>query len=141
MHLVLRSSKAKGEWSFKRKIHAQKISAIIAKFAKKHHVRVLSIANVGNHLHIHIQLIKRAAYKPFIRAITSAIAMAITGVSRWQKSKTKTKFWDYRPFTRVVRGFRAALTLKDYIAINQLEGVGVGRIEARFILASRQGSG
>ena len=63
--------------------------------------------------------------------------MAITGVSRWLKSKSKLKFWDYRPFTRVIRGFRANLALKDYVAINQLEGLGVGRIEAKFILASR----
>jgi len=129
------------DWSFSRKLNAKKINEIITKFARRHHVRVISAANVGNHLHLHIQLLKRMTYKAFIRAITSAIAMAITGVSRWSKRTNKIKFWDYRPFTRVIRGFRALLTVRDYIAINQLEGVGVGRVEARFIVASRQGSG
>jgi hypothetical protein len=69
-----------------------------------------------------IQLSHRRTYKPFIRAITSAIAMAITGLSRWTKHKRKIKFWDYRPFTRVIRGWRAKLRFKDYILINQLEG-------------------
>jgi len=136
MHLVLKSSKATGDWSFKKKSNAQKVSAIIKKFSRKYHVQILSIANVGNHIHLHIQLIKRGAYKPFVRAVTAAISMAITGVNRWTKNKHKIKFWDYRPFTRVVRGFRALLTMKDYITINQLEGIGHTRIEARFMLAS-----
>jgi hypothetical protein len=100
MHLILKSSKAKGEWSFKRRENAFKIKCIFEKFAKKYHVRILSIANVGNHLHLHIQLFYRRGYVPFIRAVTSAIAMAITKRSRW--NKIKVKFWDYRPFTRVI---------------------------------------
>lgn len=141
MHLVLRSSKAKGDWSFRKKANAEKVEFILKKFSKKYAVRILSIANVGNHIHLHIQLIKRLTYKPFIRAVTAAIAMAITGVSRWSKSKTQIKFWDYRPFTRVVRGWRAVLGLRDYIVINQLEGIGTHRIAARFILASRWNTG
>jgi hypothetical protein len=58
--------------------------------------------------------------------------MAITGASRWKP--LKTKFWDYRPFTRVVRGLRALLGLRDYIEINQMEGYGYDRSEARFYL-------
>jgi len=138
MHLVLRSSKATGEWSFKYKNNVAKVRGIVEKFAAKHGVKVISLANVGNHLHFHIKLRHRKAYKPFIRAITAAIAMAITGTSRWKplKKKPKDKFWDYRPFTRIVQSYRAFLNLKDYIEVNQLEGLGVSRIAARFILAS-----
>jgi hypothetical protein len=42
MHLVLRSSKAKGDWSFKRKENEKKISSIIAKFSKKFCARHLN---------------------------------------------------------------------------------------------------
>jgi len=141
MHLVLRSSKAHGEWSFRHPRNERKIKEIIEKFALKYGVKILSLANVGNHLHFHIKLSNRHAYKPFIRAITSAIAMAVTGVSRWRKM-TKEKFWDYRPFTRIVQGFRAFLNLKDYIRINEFEGLGCSRVQARFILAAmdRQGA-
>lgn len=141
MHLVLRSSKAKGEWSFRRPENAIKIRRIMDKFARKNGVKVLSLANVGNHLHFHIKLTNRYTYRPFIRAITAAIAMAITGASRWSKpaQNAKVRFWDYRPFTRVVHSFRAFLNLRDYIQINKLEGFGYRRNEARFILASRRG--
>lgn len=74
MHLVLRSTKASGPLSFRK--HIAKIEKIVEKFSHKYHVKVLSSANVGNHLHIHIQLLYREGYRPFIRAITAAIAMA-----------------------------------------------------------------
>ncbi len=83
MHLVLRSSLAKGEWSFRKPKNAKKIDLIIQKFSTKYGVSIHSMANVGNHLHLHIGLGTRYAYTPFIRAITSAIAMAVTGRTRW----------------------------------------------------------
>jgi REP element-mobilizing transposase RayT len=133
MHLVLRSTKAKDEWSFKR--HQQKIQVIFEKFSNKYGVKLLTAANVGNHLHLQIKLSNRHLYRPFIRAVTSAIAIAVTGTNRWKPKKVK--FWDYRPFTRIIKSYRASLTLRDYIFINQLEGYGVARIVARnFVLNS-----
>jgi hypothetical protein len=140
MHLVLRSSKAVGQWSFKRPHHAAAIRRIVSKFAGKYGVKIFSQANVGNHLHLHIQLTNRYTYRPFIRAITAAIAMAVTGASRWRPLNAMTKtgkarFWDYRPFTRVMPGYRAFLRLRDYIRINMLEGFGEDRAQASFTVA------
>lgn len=142
MHLVLRSTKAVGDWSFKKPKNDQKIKYIIRKFSQKYGVRILSLANVGNHLHMQIKLGNRRSYYAFIRAITAAIAMAVSQTSRWSKpannresSKTKKlRFWDYRPFTRVVESFKAFLNLRDYIRINALEGKGVPRAAARFLI-------
>jgi hypothetical protein len=133
MHLVLRSSKAIKDWSFKKPIHERRINEIVTKFSIKYGVKVLSLANVGNHLHFHIKLANRYTYRPFIRAITSAIAMAVSGASRW--NKLKIKFWDYRPFTRVVQSWRAQLNLRDYLQINQFEGLGFSRPVAHYIVA------
>jgi hypothetical protein len=134
MHLVLRSSKAKGKQSFYRLENARKVWGIVDRFSKKYGIRVLSFANVGNHLHLQIKLANRFTYRPFIRAVTAAIAMAITGRNRWNKEGPKEKFWDLRPFTRVVVGWRAFLNLQDYIAINRAEGFGFSRDEARDII-------
>lgn len=133
MHFVLRSSQARGEWSFWR--HKKAIRIIIEKFAAKNGVRLKSMANVGNHLHLHLQLSSRQTYRPFIRAISSAIMMQVTGISRWNKIKLSKKFWDYRPFSRVVIGFRALLALRDYIEINKFEGMGLTRDRAKFYWA------
>ncbi len=171
IHLVLRSSKATGVWSFRIPKNSKRIKEIIEKFALKYGIRILSIANVGNHLHLHIKIPSRRAYKAFIRATTSAIAMAITGVNRWTKEKSsgrtansisnspsitkgtvhtlkstqsessqskskikKDSFWDLRPFTRIVQGLKSFLSLEDYILLNQLEGFGVKRSQAKMIL-------
>lgn len=95
------------------------------------------MAVVGNHLHLQIKLTSRDAYKAFIRAITAAIAMAVTGASRWKplKQDARGRFWDYRPFTRIVVGIREFINLQNYIEINQLEGLGYSRIEARIIVS------
>lgn len=135
MHLVLRSSLAKGDWSFRKGDRQFRIRGLVEKFAQKNGVRVFRLANVGNHLHLHIQLGSRWAYKPFIRGLTAAIAMMVTGRNKWTARTTEpVKFWDRRPFTRILKGRRSFLMLKDYVHINQLEGDGLRRPEARWIL-------
>lgn len=137
MHLILRSSKAIGDLSFKKPKNTKKIMFYVVKFSHKYGIKIISLANVGNHLHFHIKLSKISTYKPFIRALTGAIAISITGKNRWQGDKTKLRFWDYRPFTRVVYGFKAFLNLKNYIEVNQLEGLGVLREKAYFLIATK----
>lgn len=132
MHLVLRSSKAKGDWSFRSPKNEAEIKRILKKFSGKYGVKILSLANVGNHLHFQIKLSNRHVWRPFIRAITAAIAMAVTGKNRWRQ-ENRGRFWDYRPFTRVVRSWQACLMLKDYIKINRLEGQGYTKHIARWI--------
>ena len=139
MHVVLRSSKAKGDWSLKKAKHRKNILRLMEKFSVMYDVHVLSMANVGNHLHIHLKLSSRPAYKAFIRAISGAIVMAVTGVSRWKKrTADKLRFWDHRPYSRIVLSLRQFLTLKDYIAENQLEGQNISRSIAWLIVEAER---
>lgn len=132
MHLILKSTQACGEWSFRRPKHSRKIENIVRRFSIKYGVKIYSLANVGNHLHFHLQLKNRFAYPAFIRAITGAIAMAVTGGRKGHQ--IKCRFWDDRPYTRVIVGFRGLLKIWDYIKINKLEGYGIKREEARLLI-------
>jgi REP element-mobilizing transposase RayT len=136
MHLVLRSTRAKGEWSMRRGRNPKIIQNLISRFSKRYLVQVLSSANVGNHLHLHIQLTLRQNYYPWIRALTATIAMAVTGASRWRP--LKGKFWDNRPYSKVVSHFKQRLRLQDYVATNQLEGLGHSRAIARLMVLHEQ---
>jgi hypothetical protein len=145
MHMVLRSTHAKGKWSFALPHHRENIRQVIKKFSLKYRVQVVRLANVGNHLHFELRLSSRQNFRPFIRALTSAIAMVVTGASRWAPLRTlisqnskgpKDRFWDYRPFTRIVENFSGLLRLRDYLRINQLEGYGYGRTRAKAIFYS-----
>ena len=49
--------------------------------------------------------------------------MLITGVKKNERSACK--FFDQRPFTRIVRGFKAYKIVWNYIRLNQLEAAGV----------------
>lgn len=137
MHLVLRASCARGGWSFRQPKNFQAINRLLQKFAQKYSVRIHSHAINFNHLHVHLQLANLAAYKPFIRALTAAIAMAVTKCSRWKPAKGK--FWDRRPFTRIAYGAPAFKRLSKYIRINQLEGEGWGRGTAELAVKKRAG--
>ena len=136
MHLVLRSTKAKGEWSFRRGKNPNHVKRIVKKFADKYGVQIYALANVGNHIHFHIKLSNRHTYAPFIRAVTAAISIAVTGASRIRplKKSAKDRFWDCRPFSRIVESFKGFLKMRDYVRINQLEGDGYPRDVARIIL-------
>lgn len=134
MHIVMRSSRAQGDLSFKKSKNEIKIKQILSKFSQKYGIKIVSFANVGNHLHLQVKLSNRLGYKSFIRATSAAIMMAVTGVSRWHQDSDKKKFWDYRPFTRVIESFLGFLNLKDYIKINQMEGFGYARGQARWIV-------
>ncbi len=132
MHFVLRSTQANGKWSFF--LHKIKIRSILEAFGQKYGVKLISMANVGNHLHLHIQLTHRQTYPAFIRAVTASIMIAVTGISRWNKIKLKKKFWDRRPFSRVITSYNQVLRMKDYILINRLEGHSYSRDQARFMV-------
>ena len=127
MHLVLRSTQASGPKSFTR--HRGLIKTTLEGLAAKYGIALHGFANVGNHLHVHLKLGNRHTWRAFIRALTAIIAVKIGGKSRWSP-KTK-RFWDRRPFTRVVIGRRAHKALVDYVRINVFEGQGVCREQAR----------
>lgn len=128
MHIVLRSTQAKGEWSFRKQ--PQLIERLIHKYAKRYGVKVFSFANVGNHIHMHVRLGSRFTYPAFIRALTGAIALAVTGANKFRK--LTRRFWDRRPFSRIVTSYRAFRNMQDYVRINKLEGDGWERDEAEF---------
>lgn len=135
LHVVMRSSQAKGLWSFQNQKKIQKISNYLQVFSLGKGVQILSFANVGNHLHLHIKITNRTLYKAWIRGLSSALAMMVAGKAGLKKLKEQGKtFWDYRPFTRVVQSFKAFLNLKDYIQINQFEGLGMPRTQAQILI-------
>ncbi len=135
LHVVMRSSLAKGNWSFRNPVVMKKMGQFIQDFSQKKGIQILSLANVGNHLHLHVKITNRTLYKAWIRGISSAIAMMVAKRKGLEELKKENKkFWDYRPFTRVISSFKAFLSLKDYIEINQFEGLGIPRAQAVLLI-------
>jgi REP element-mobilizing transposase RayT len=123
LHLVLKSSQAVGERSFNNSKFKSKIWDIICDHAEKLDVKIYSYANGGNHLHLLLRAKTREDYVSFIKTITGLIARLVGNAERGQP--LKKKFWDARPFSRIVSFAKKEFeTIKTYLLGNTLEAIG-----------------
>ncbi len=150
MHVVMRSTHARGQRSFL--FHSKEIEKIFKKQARNCGVNIYDLANAGNHLHLVIRVPSRRLYMRFIRASSGLIARQVLARERGKAQKTPPehfcsgafsskgvgrllKFWDARPFTRVVAWGKAYKALKSYLMLNRVETLGIERLSAREMLA------
>jgi len=123
LHLVLKSSHAVGEKSFKSEKFEAKIWNVISNHALKTGIKIHEYANGGNHLHLLLHARNRDDYRAFIRTITGLIARMVGNSQRGKP--LKKKFWDARPFSRVVSFAKKEINaIKTYLLRNTLEAIG-----------------
>jgi REP element-mobilizing transposase RayT len=122
MHIVLRSERAKGKWSFLR--HRKGIDALVKKVADRFQVRVYRHANVGNHLHLLVQVRKKEDFSNFLRVLTQSVVFLVAGA---RKGNPVGKFWSALAFSRIVDWGKDWKNALQYLAKNALEGKGVPR--------------
>ncbi|MGK5083668.1 transposase [Bdellovibrionota bacterium FG-1] len=128
VHLVLRSSMARGQYSMLRKANSEAIEALLQKLAKKWDVRVFRYANVGNHLHLLLRVRSRAVWKRFLRQFAGGIAMIVTGARKGHgraPNSTGRTFWDELAFTRIVNFGRDFDRVARYLVKNLFEAMGI----------------
>lgn len=129
-HLVMRSRFAVGERSMLRMIHKRVVEDIVRGAAKLFSVKIERFVNVGNHLHILIKAPTRQAQANFLRSISGQIVRQIMGVEKGMPGRFE-KFWDSKPFTRLVSWGRAYRAVTHYLALNSLEAIGFTKVCAR----------
>jgi REP element-mobilizing transposase RayT len=109
MHLVLKSTQAKGRFGFGTSVNAKKIRSIVDDHCTRYGVKKIQYSNNFNHLHLMVKFPSRRIYLKFIRSLTASIALAVSGASKLKSLKSifgGKKFWDFRPYSRVVFGWR-----------------------------------
>jgi REP element-mobilizing transposase RayT len=122
IHLVLKSELARGNKSFLRARNVDRIDQIVRGRAKKCGVRILHFVNVGNHIHLVVKLHDRQAYASFIRVVTGLIARHVLQAQR--NASKGLKFWQARPFTRLVSWGRDYNRVKRYMEKNREQARG-----------------
>lgn len=118
--------KAKGAFSFGHHSNMKRVNAIVKNQCTKYGVKLIEYSNNFNHLHLLVKFPSRAVYLRFIRSVTGFLALAVSGANRTRSLKDifgTSGFWDFRPFTRVVRSFRGYRIARDYVVLNQLEAM------------------
>ena len=121
IHLVLKSSQARGEQSFLQTRYTKRIQLLVEQTARCYGIKIYQYANVGNHLHLLIKTQTRLAFQNFLRIIAGKIAILVTRAKKGQK---KGKFWDKLAFTRVVNWGKDFSNLTKYFIKNQIESFG-----------------
>jgi REP element-mobilizing transposase RayT len=160
IHLVMRSSWAKGAHSFTQPRNKKAIESLIHTLAQKYGVRVYRKAIEGNHLHFILRIHNRETYKSFVRVLSGKIASHImkgksfanflskvagdgairalkagpesdralsTGDGSTRAHETQGKgqrFWQFRPFSRVMSWGRDFMNGCKYVIQNTLEASG-----------------
>ena len=132
IHCVIKSSRAVGAHSFI--FFERKILRLVSRQAKAFGVRVYNAANGGNHIHLLLKAHTRRQFLSFLRAVTGLLARMVLGAERGHASKVD-KFFDARPFTRIVAFGRDFLGVKSYLFLNCLERIGLDRLSGRALIA------
>lgn len=96
----------------------------------------------ADHIHLLIRTGRRSQFHHFFRVVAGQIAQrfekegcftVVTDTPRSGKAgrnereleaRVKEKPWKHRPFSRVVRGWRAYVIVRNYIQLNEMEILG-----------------
>jgi REP element-mobilizing transposase RayT len=128
LHIVLRSSRARREWSMLRPSFAGRIAHTLRRLARRHDVRLYRYANVGNHIHILGQARSRKAFQAFLRGFAGVTARIVTGARR---GVPVGRFWDRLAYTRIVSWGREYRAVRAYVRQNEDEAFGVRPYQPR----------
>ena len=119
---------------------------IIQKYADRFFVKIEQISIQGDHIHCLVRTCRRSFFHYFFRVVSGQIAQQFEktdklrfviderfrrvtdtpkDVNNTLKIKRKLKLWMYRPFSRVVRGYKAYKIVRNYIQLNEKEALGL----------------
>jgi REP element-mobilizing transposase RayT len=99
------------------------INYLILRYSKTFFIKIDQLSIQNDHIHLLIRTSRRSLYHSFFRVLAGQISQSI------QKSdqvlsvtdSQKIALWMYRPFSRVVRGWRSYKTVRNYIQLNEKE--------------------
>jgi putative transposase len=109
----------------------QLINKIIKTYSHKFSVKIEQISIQRDHIHVLVRASKRSSHIHFFRVAAGQIAQQFDNQS-WVYRVTDTPariknglgLWKLRPFSRIVRGWRAYKIVRNYIQLNEKEVLG-----------------
>ena len=124
VHVVLRSERARGQWSLHHPRHRYHADALLKRVARVCQVKVYRDANVGNHWHLVVKAPNRAAFQRFLRVFSGRLAMLVTGA---RKGRPVGRFWTGLAYSRVVEWGREFKSVTRYVLVNAFEALSTRR--------------
>jgi hypothetical protein len=128
MHIVMRSNRAYGTWSFLHRRNKGTVFLLVLDTAARYQIRIYSWENVGNHLHFAAKAPSRRALRAFLRVLPQRIMFVVTGA---RKGRPRGRFFHEIAYSRIVNWGREWKVLLRYIWKNTLEALGFSAEEIR----------
>jgi REP element-mobilizing transposase RayT len=110
------------------------VNHLLQKYSQKFYIKIEQVSIQSDHIHCLIRTSRRSHFHYFFRVVAGQIAQQFENLEMLsppiKSSVTDTpsaelRLWKYRPFSRVVRGYKAYLIVRDYIQLNETEITGV----------------
>lgn len=115
LHLVFKINIRKFPRGLRHPAVYLQIKQTINRYRKRFYVKVEQCSVQRDHIHLLVRCPKRALYHHFFRVVAGQIAQKVTDTPQ---------IWKSRPWTRVIKGYRAYDTVKNYIQLNEKEVTG-----------------
>jgi REP element-mobilizing transposase RayT len=97
-------------------------NSVIKRYAKRFFVKIEQQAICNDHIHLVVRFSRRSLGQHFLRVVAGQIAQQFEK-NRFLVTDTQS-IWKQRPFSRVVLGFRAHVTIMNYVRLNEMEARG-----------------
>lgn len=130
LHVTLRSSQAKGAWSFLKHDNYFLILELLESLKRNFEITIEKQSINSNHLHLLLRAKTKEDLSGFLRSLSGLIVRKITGAERGCRLESEKragkarKFWDQRPFSRIVVFGKDFANVVKYIAMNINESIG-----------------
>lgn len=121
MHVVMKSSKAKGKYSLRTIRNKIKVEELLKRYGRLFHIKIYRFAINFNHIHIVVKAKRRVDLQNFLRASAGNIAAFVI---KAKKGVKRGRFWDLLVFSRIIEWGRAFKTAIKYVLQNELEASG-----------------
>lgn len=112
----------------------KRVKQLLEVYAARFFVKVEQVTLHHDHIHLIARTTRRSNFHNFFRVFAGQIAQNL------KVTDTPKSLWVRRPFSRIVRSWKSFLTLRKYLALNELEARGLIPYQIRRLsgLSSRQ---
>lgn len=122
LHVTMKSSQAKGKWSFLKHDNYFSVLELIESLKQRFSITIEKQSINSNHLHLLLRAKTKDDLSGFLKALSGLIVRKVTGSQKG--NSLKAKFWDQRPFSRIVSFGRDFRNVVKYIGMNMNESIG-----------------
>ncbi|WP_413582615.1 transposase [Bdellovibrio sp. HCB288] len=122
IHLVFKVNKLVVKKGLRSPRHFALMTALMKKYSLRFFVGVEQFSIQRDHVHILLRGSRRSNIQSFLRVVAGQFAQTLTDT--FTERRDGPSVWLHRPFTRVVKGYRAYQTARNYIQLNEKEALG-----------------